>query len=170
MKLYPATIAVICAFALAAPVLANRLSLAIRPGFLPVPYSVNESEDPSTFRPARLNAALHEYVSFPGWITAKDFEAVRQWLLAQEFVIVTATAPQPGITYASLRFHGNAGKFNRAFRVTVMERFHGNWCYAVFTPLMMPARFAPKGANNIEGYGIHFDNSASRFGLDSTCQ
>ena len=166
MKFCPAVVAFVFAFALAAPAFGNPLS---RPAFLPVPYSVNEKEDPSTFRAARQNAALHEYVSFPGWVTAADFEALRQWLLTQGFVIVTATAPNPGITYASLRFHGNATKFNRAFHVTVMERFRGQWCYAVFTPLMMPARFAPKGANKIEGYGIGPDSSASRFGLGPAC-
>jgi len=82
---------------------------------LPVPYSVNEHEDPSTFRPARQNAALHEYISFPGWVSASDFEALRQWLLSQGFVVVTAVAPKQGITYPSLRFHGNAAKFNQAF-------------------------------------------------------
>ena len=84
-------------------------------------------------------------------------------------MIVTAVAPREGISYASLRFHGNAAKFNRAFHVTVMERFRGQWCYAVFTPLMMPARFAPKGANKIEGYAIDRDTSESRFGLGPTC-
>jgi hypothetical protein len=63
-------------------------------------------------------------------------------------VIVTAVAPKQGISYTSPRFHGNAFTFNRAFHVTVMERFRGHWCYAVFTPLMMPARFAPKSATS----------------------
>jgi hypothetical protein len=122
-----------------------------------------------TFKPAPPNVALHEFVSFPGWVTAADFEALHQWLLRQGFVIVTAVAPKEGITYASLSFHGNASKFNRAFHVTVMERFRGQWCYTVFTPLMMPARFAPKGGNKIEGYGIDRDTSESRFGLGPTC-
>jgi hypothetical protein len=164
---FAAAFALACASVTAGPVLVNPSSL---PALLPVPYSVNEQEDPTTFEPAPPNVALHEYVSFPGWATAADFESLHQWLLAQGFVIVTAVAPKQGITYPSLRFHANALKFNRAFHVTVMERFRGRWCYAVFTPLMMPARYAPKGANKIEGYGIHLDSSASRFGLDSTCQ
>jgi hypothetical protein len=162
-------LALVCAAIGAAPALANPSSLVRRPALLPVPYSVNEQEDPTTFKPAPSNVALHESFSFPGWVTAVDFEALHQWLLAQGFVIVTAVAPREGITYASLRFHGNASKFNRAFHVTVMERFRGQWCYAVFTPLMMPARFAPKGANKIEGYSIDRDTSESRFGLGPTC-
>jgi hypothetical protein len=124
---------------------------------------------PGNIQPAPPNVALHESVAFPGWVTAADFEALHQWLLAQGFVIVTAVAPKEGITYASLRFHGNASKFNRAFHVTVMERFRGQWCYAVFTPLMMPARFAPKGANKIEVYSIDRDTSESRVGLGPSC-
>jgi hypothetical protein len=159
-------LALVCASITAGPALANP---SYRSALLPVPYSVNEQEDPTTFQPAPPNVALHEFVSFPGWVTAADFEALHQWLLTQGFVIVTAVAPKQGITYPSLRFHGNAFKFNRAFHVTVMERFRGRWCYAVFTPLMMPARYAPKGANKIEGYGINPDSSESRFGLGPTC-
>ena len=99
----------------------------IQPALLPVPYSVNEREDPSTFSPARPNAALHEYVSFPGWVLETDFEALHQWLLTQGFVIVTAVVPKQGTTSCSLRFHGNAAKFNRAFHVTVMERTRRRW-------------------------------------------
>lgn len=128
MKLrHAAALALVCTSVAAAPALANR------PALLPVPYSVNEEEDHATFKPAPPNVALHESFSFPGWATAADFEALHQGLLAQGFVIVTAVAPKQGITYASLRFHGNALKFNRAFHVTVMERFRGQWCYAVFT-------------------------------------
>lgn len=167
---HAAALTLLCAVGTAAPAHANPSSLVIQPALLPVPYSVNEREDPTTFKPAPPNAALHEYVSFPGWVTAADFDALHQWLLTQGFVIVTAVAPEQGITYASLRFHGNAAKFNRAFHVTVMEKFlGGHYCYAVFTPLMMPARFAPKGADKIEGYGIGHDTSASRFGLGPTC-
>jgi hypothetical protein len=167
---HAAALALVCASTIAAPALANPSSLVIQPALLPVPYSVNEREDPSTFSPARPNAALHEYVSFPGWVSAADFEALHQWLLSQGFVIVTAVGPRQGITYPSLHFHGNAAKFNRAFHVTVVEKFlGGHFCYAVFTPLMMPARFAPKGADKFEGYGIGRDTSASRFGLGPTC-
>jgi hypothetical protein len=77
MKFCPAAIAFVCAFALAAvPAFGNPSSRAIRPAFLPVPYSVNEHEDRSTFKPAPSNVALHEYFSFPGWVTAADFEGL----------------------------------------------------------------------------------------------
>jgi hypothetical protein len=134
-----------------------------------VPNSINENEDPTTFKPATANAALHEYIHCPGWTTAADFEALRQWLLAEGFVIVIAVPPRQGVIYPSLRFDGNAGTFNRAFHVTVLERLRGGWCYAVFTPMMMPARFAPKGENYIDGYSIGRDTSASRFGVRPFC-
>jgi hypothetical protein len=163
---YMAAFGLIYAAAAVTPAFANRPA---RPALLPVPYSINEQEDPATFKRAPANVSLHEFVSFPGWVTAADFEALRQWLLAQGFVIVVAVPPKRGVTYPTLHFHGNAAKFDRAFHVTVMERYRGGWCYAVFTPLMMPSRFAPKGANNIEGYGINQDSPASRFGLSSRC-
>jgi hypothetical protein len=165
MKLHhAAALALVCASTTAAPTLANPSS-----ALLPVPYSANEREDPTTFKPAPDNVALHEYISFPLWVTAADFEAVHQWLLAQGFTVVTAVAPKQGISYASLRFHGNASTFNSAFHVTVMERFRGHWCYAVFTPLMMPRGFTPRHANKMEGYSIDRDTSESRFGLGPTC-
>jgi hypothetical protein len=146
----------------------DHSTLVVRPAFLPVPYSVNESADPGSFKPAPPNVVLHEYVGLPGWVKAPEFEALRQWLAAQDFVIVRAVAPEPGVTLPRLTFHGTVRQLNQAFHVTVMENPRGfPWCHAVFTNLMMPARFAPRGENYIEGYSL---GSETGSGLSSTCR
>jgi hypothetical protein len=135
--------------------------------FLPVPNSANESADPERFKPAPLNIVLHEYLLLPGWVKAPEFDALREWLVAQGFTIVRALAPEPERTYPEMRFRGTVQQFNEAFRVTVMEnprRFPR--CYAVFTKLMMPARFAPRGESYIEAYSFGSDIGA---GLSTTC-
>jgi len=68
---------------------------------------------------------------------------------------------QPGVPW-------DVFKFNRAFHVTVMKRFRGHLAICGFTPLMMPAPFASKDANKIEGYRIDREALESRFGLGPT--
>jgi len=137
------------------------------PVFLPVPNSVNERADPERFKPAPLNVMLHEYLLLPGWVRAPEFEALRQWLVAQGFIIVRALGPEPEGTYPEMRFRGTVQQFNEAFRVKVMENPRGfPRCYAVFTKLMMPARFAPRGESYIEAYSFGSDMGS---GLSTTC-
>jgi len=120
----------------------------------------NEGADPAKFKPAPLNVVLHQFILLPGWVNEKEFDDLREWLTQQGFVIVRANGPEPWITYPSIKFHTNVGKFNQAFHVIVMERSAGfPWCYSVFTDPLMPSRFAPKNAKFIEGYSLGKDDS-----------
>ena len=101
---------------------------------------MDQSADAARFKPAPLNVVLHQYILLPGWMKANEFENLREWLTEQGFVIVQANGPEPWVTYPSIKFRGNVGKFNQAFHVTVMERSAGfPWCYSVFTNPLMPA-------------------------------
>ena len=52
-----------------------------------------------------------------------------------------------------IKFSGTVAQLEQAFHVTVMQGAHGSLrCYAVFTNLRMPARFAPKGDTYMEGF------------------
>jgi hypothetical protein len=109
---------------------------------------------------------LHEFILLPGWVKKTQFEALCQWLKAQGFTLVRVNRPEPWRTYPDVRFRGTVAQFNQAFHVTVMERFAGHRCYAVFTSLLMPVRFAPKGEDYVEAYSFGADASS---GLTTTC-
>jgi hypothetical protein len=160
IKLHAATLALAGWYLMLPPqTRAQPPARMIRSALLPVPNLKNESADPTKFRPAPLNVVLHQYISLPGWIKAKEFDDLREWLTEQGFMIVRANGPEPWRTYPSIKFRTNVGKFNQAFHVTVMERLAGfPWC-SVFTDPLMPARFAPKNTRYIEGYSIGRDDS-----------
>jgi len=145
----------------------DHSALTIRPAFLPIPNTMDESGDPKEFRPAVLSAVLHVFLSCKGGVKEAEFEAVRQWLVAQGFTIVRALGPEAGRTYPSIRFNGTVRQFNEAFHITVMSKLlHPRYCYAVFTDWMMPARFAPKGAEYIQDYEFSSDGDP---GLSTLC-
>jgi len=157
-----------CAYA--PPVVAHpdRSALVIQPAFLPVPHTMDQSGDPTRFRPALPSAVLHEFLLLPGWVKAPEFEALVQWLVAQGFVIQRAIGPEPWRTYPNVKFHGTVRQFNQAFHIAVMSKlFHPRDCYAVFTDWMMPARFAPKGESYIEGYSFSGDGNP---GVSTLCR
>jgi hypothetical protein len=94
----------------------------------------------------------------PGWVKEPEFDQLRRWLLEQGFEIKRALGPRPWQIYPSIKFSGTVAQIERAFRVTVMRgpgSFHR--CYTVFDSLRMPARFAPKGESNIEGFSFYED-------------
>jgi hypothetical protein len=136
----------------------------IRSGFLPVPNSANEHDDPDLFRPAPNPIVFHEFILLPN---GSEFEALRQWLIAQGFVIKQVQEPQPWRTYPEIKFSGTAAQINEAFPVTVMQRvFSYRQCYTIFTNLLMPAQFAPKGEDYIEGFSFGPDATPD---LKSSC-
>ena len=147
---------------------ARPSTLTIGPAFLPVPNSSNAEADPASFKRAPPRVVLHEFILLPGWVGKGEFEALCQWLLSQGFVIVRANGSAPQRTYPDVTFHGTVAQFNEAFHVTVMEKPSGvGWCYSVFTDLLMPARFAPKGEDYIDGYKF---GSEQRGGLGDYCR
>jgi hypothetical protein len=147
---------------------AHSSTLTTRSAFLPVPNSANTEADPVSFKLAPPRVMLHEYILLPGWVKKPEFEALCQWLTAQGFVIVSANGPAPQRTYPDVKFHGTVAQFNQAFRVTVMEKLSiGGWCYSVFTNLLMPARFAPKGEDYIDGYSFGDEEGV---GLRNSCR
>ncbi|MGO9265754.1 MAG: hypothetical protein ACLQBA_12870 [Candidatus Binataceae bacterium] len=138
-----------------------------RPALLPVPNTANQEDDLSQFEPAPPGIVLHEFILLGGWFKEPQFEALRQWLLGQGFLIKQALAPQPWRTYPSIKFSGTVAQIGRAFHVTVMQGTHASLrCYAVFANLRMPARLAPEGATYIEGFNFGEDSAP---GLRTRC-
>jgi len=138
-----------------------------RPALLPVPNTANQEDDPSQFVPAPPGIVLHEFILLGGWFKEPQFEALRQWLLGQGFLIKQALAPQPWQTYPSIKFSGTVAQIGRAFHVTVMQGTHASLrCYAVFANLRMPARLAPEGATYMEGFNFGEDSAP---GLRTRC-
>lgn len=74
---------------------AQSSTLTLRQALLPVPNVVNESVDPAKFKPAPSNVVLHQFLLLPGWVKAAEFDALRDWLVEQGFVIVQAEGPVP---------------------------------------------------------------------------
>ncbi len=142
-------------------------AVTIRPALLPVPNTANREDDPSQFVPASPGIVLHEFILLGGWFKEPQFEALRQWLLGQGFLIKQVLAPEPWRTYPSIKFSGTVDQIERAFHVTVMQGTHASLrCYAVFANLRMPARLAPKGATYMEGFSFGEDSAP---GLRTRC-
>jgi hypothetical protein len=142
-------------------------AVTVRRALLPVPYTADREDDRSYFVPAPPEVVLHEYISLGGWFKEPQFEALRQWLLGQGFVIKEALGPRPWRTYPSIKFSGTVAQFEQAFHVTVMQGAHASLrCYAVITNLRMPARFAPKGDTYMEGFSFGEDSAP---GLRTRC-
>jgi len=148
----------------------NEPGWSARSGLLPVPNTANESNDSSRFRPAPKALLLHEYILLPGWVKKPEFGNLTQWLIGEGFMVKQALGPEPWRTYPSIKFSGTVGQFEEVFHITVMETaegIHGPWsCYTTFTNLLMPARFAPKGEEYIDGFSFGPDGSP---GLSSHC-
>jgi hypothetical protein len=100
-------------------------SRTIQPALLPVPYTANESNDPSRFKPAPPDVILHECLLLPGWVNKPEFEDLKRWLIAQGFTIKQALEPEPWRTYPELKFSGTVGQFENAFHITVMQTTRG---------------------------------------------
>jgi hypothetical protein len=150
-----AALALTCFCLVSAQVTRAQPTLSLRPAFLPLPNTMNESADPARFKPAPPNVVLYQLFLLPGWVKEREFDDLCKWLTEQGFVIVRANGPEPWRTYPEIKFRTNVGKFNQAFHVTVMERSAGfPWCYSVFTDPVMPSRFAGKNTKFIEGYSL----------------
>lgn len=107
---------------------------------------------------------LHEFLLLPGWGKKREFEALRQRLVAQGLVIKQVQEPQPSRTYPAIKFSGTVAQFNEDFHVTVMQRVGGG-CYTVFTDLL-PAQFAPKGEDYVDRFSFGPDGTP---GLSNWC-
>jgi hypothetical protein len=142
-------------------------TVILRPALLPVPNSADRDDDRSYFGPAPAEVVLHEYILLGGWFKKPQFDALQQWLIDQGFMIKQALGLEPWRTYPSIKFSGTVAQFEQAFHVTVMQGTHGSLrCYAVFTNLRMPARFAPKGDTYMEGFSFGEDAAP---GLRTRC-
>jgi hypothetical protein len=138
-----------------------------RPALLPVTNTENEEDDPRAFLPARSTVVLHEFIRLAGFVKEPEFEALRQWLMSQGFEMIRVVGPKPWRTYPSIKFNGTVGQMEKAFHVTIVERLLGvHVCYTAFSNLLMPARFAQKGENYIEGYWFGADHFP---GLETIC-
>jgi hypothetical protein len=139
----------------------------IRPALLPVPYTEDDRDDPSFFNPARRTVVLHESILLPGWLKEPEFEELQRWLIAQGFAITRALGPESWRTYPEIKFSGTVRQIEEAFHVSVMEKVsYLRPCYTVFTNLLMPARFAPKGEDYIERFAFDPDGSP---GFGTSC-
>ena len=130
-------------------------TVTIQPELLPVPNTQDEDDDPAGFVAASSDHVMSLSILCGGWMKEAQFQPVVQWLHDQGFTITRALEPQPWRTYPSISFTATVGQIEEAFHVTVLRKRN---CYVTFQTFQMPAHFAQKGENYVEGLefsGLH---------------